>query len=134
MSIKGLLRRYEKDCGITVPFSLWSCDDVNLALFINGCGPRGLGDKIIPDKILFISVKPACMVHDFEYQIGVTLRDKKNADERFKNNLLAIVNKRSSFWPLKVLRRHIALGYYTAVKDFGHRAFLDKTIDIGVLR
>ncbi|MHC4184133.1 MAG: hypothetical protein ACYSR0_12370, partial [Planctomycetota bacterium] len=33
-----------------------------------GCGPGGLGDYLVPDTILGLSVKPACQIHDYYYR------------------------------------------------------------------
>ena len=46
-----------------------------------GCGPGGIGDMLVPDRMWFLSVKPACRVHDWMYTWGVTKEDKKLADE-----------------------------------------------------
>lgn len=127
MSIKGYLKKYVDECGISVPEDLWAFDEIELAVFTNGCGPRGFGDKIVPDRLFFLSVKAACIVHDFSYNMGETDSDKQRADFAFLVNMLRIVNTKSRFWPLKILRRRAAMAYYDAVSEFGKSCFEDKT-------
>ncbi len=94
----------------------------------NGCGPAGAKWKswIIPDKILFVSVKIACRIHDFMYYTGVTMKDKKKADDTFLENMNALFDAQP-WWsrPLNKMRRKLAHKYYLAVMYFGKSAFLE---------
>ena len=126
MKIK--IKKAELKYGLKVPKRLYTYDDSTLALIVNGCGPRGFGDKIVPDKILFLSVKMACIVHDFMYEAGTTESDKKRADEWFLHNMLAIIKKESRFFLIRVLRERLAFGYYQAVSEFGDGCFKEKTL------
>ena len=127
MSIKDYVKKYVSECGIFVPDNFWGFDEVELAVFTNGCGPRGFGDKIVPDKLLFLSVKAACIIHDFSYNMGETPEDKNRADFNFLVNMLHIINAKSRFWPFKMIRRRLALAYYDAVSEFGEGCFKDKS-------
>ena len=126
MKIK--IKKAELKYGLKVPKRFYTYDDSTLALIVNGCGPRGFGDKVIPDKILFLSVKMACIIHDFMYESGATEADKKRADDWFLHNMLAIIKKESSFFLLRVLRERTAFGYYQAVSKFGDGCFKEKTL------
>lgn len=127
MSIKVYVKKYVDECSISVPETFWGFDETELAVFTNGCGPRGFGDKIVPDKLLFLSVKAACIIHDFSYNMGETPDDKQRADFTFLYNMLRIINTKSKFWPFKMIRRRLALAYYDAVAEFGEGCFNDKT-------
>ena len=94
----------------------------------NGCGPVGWKGNLIPDTIYTISIKEACKIHDFEYEVGSNLKHKKEADIRFRKNLNRTVKAKSKGWnkiflPLKYARVWI---YYISVKRAGKEAFLAK--------
>ena len=127
--IKNYIEEYKKTCNIYVPESFWKYDEVTLAMMTNGCGPKGIGDFIVPDTAYLLSIKAACIIHDFMYSIGETLLDKKRADKFFKDNMLKIINKKSKFWLLKILRRIRAFEYYEAVSIGGYEAFREAIID-----
>ena len=128
MSMKLKIKQAELKYNLKVPKHLYSFDDDTLAMIVNGCGPRGFGDKIVPDKILFMSVKMACLIHDFMYESGTTRAHKMKADNWFLDNMLAIIRKDSSFFLLRMLRERLALGYYYAVVNFGDKCFESKTL------
>lgn len=88
----------------------------------NGCGD-GWRDKLVPDTMYGLSVKPACEIHDWEYHFGKTNEDKDRADRRFLNNLLRLIEWRSANVVMRALRNRRALKYYEAVRQFGGPAF-----------
>ena len=89
-----------------------------------GCGGGdGIGDCLVPDKMWGLSVHPACMIHDWMYDCGVTIEDKNEADRVFLNNVLRIIDAANSWWWLRRLRRRRAATYYHAVRLFGGPAF-----------
>ena len=126
--VKIKIKKAELKYGLKVPKRLYTYDDATLALIVNGCGPRGFGDKIVPDKILFLSVKMACIIHDFMYESGTTPAHKTKADDWFLDNMLAIIKHDSGFFLLRVLRERLAFGYYQVVSEFGEKCFKSKTL------
>ena len=122
------IKKAELKYKLKVPKSLYSFDDATLAMIVNGCGPRGFGDKVVPDKILFISVKMACVIHDFMYESGTTLAHKNKADDWFLYNMLQITRKDSKFIVFLLIRERLAFTYYQAVVEFGEECYKDKTI------
>jgi len=88
-----------------------------------GCGPGGLGDFLIPDTMYGLSVKPACVIHDWQYHWGVTLEDKIDADLNLRDNMVRIIKGQGSVGVLENMRLHRAKIYYEAVKNFGGPAF-----------
>ncbi len=91
-------------------------------LICNGCGSAQAKFDFIPDTVYGLSVKPACYIHDWDYSIGETIKYKKMADRRFRNNMLRLIDS-GSCRLLKGLRRRRALKYYYAVKAFGGPAY-----------
>lgn len=86
------------------------------------CGPgRGLLEKIVPDKILFLDVSIACKIHDFMYCVGQTNEDKESADRVLKYNLIRLIEAKGGV--LKYPRLVLAQGYYLAVASSGGPAF-----------
>lgn len=87
-----------------------------------GCGPgEGIGDRLVPDYLLGLSIKPSCSIHDFMYRWGVTLDDKNMADRVFHQNMRRIVKKYGGIF--KLPRYSLAYVYYKAVAYGGELAF-----------
>ena len=104
-----------------------------------GCGPGGLGDYLVPDKLFgVISVVEACKIHDYMYKVEITLEGKMRADRIFLNNMVRIVVAMTTpdedgftveETEIMKKRRSACLAesrtYYTMVKWFGGPAFWD---------
>jgi hypothetical protein len=88
-----------------------------------GCGPGGLGDYIVPDTLYGLSVKPACAIHDWQYHYGVTLADKDDADNNFRDNMVRLIKAQGSWGIIENLRLRRARTYYEMVSHFGGPAF-----------
>jgi hypothetical protein len=84
-----------------------------------GCGPGRLGDKLVPDKLLGLSILEACKIHDFSWAMGVTHEDRCEADRVFLNNMLRLIDAAQSGWLLTALRRRMAFFYYKKVANYG---------------
>ena len=106
------------------PESYWTLSPAGRAE-LNGCGPGGWQGKLIPDHILWVSITPACDIHDYMYAVGQTEDDRAEADRVFLNNILRIVEDQSANWATRFVRRRLALHYYAAVRDFGAIFFWD---------
>ncbi len=102
----------------------------DLSGVINGCGPGGIGDFLIPDTIYGLSVKPACKIHDWMYTIYNDEAGFKLANQVFLDNMIRINNKSTKWWLLKLIRMRRILKYYRAVRDFGRLFFYDAHIDL----
>ena len=99
-----------------------------------GCGPGGLGDYLVPDTMLGLSVKPACSIHDWQYHYGRTFPDKINADMNFKDNMVRIIKAQNSWGFIENLRLNRAQLYYNMVKNFGGPAYWKNKSSIHELR
>ena len=107
--------------GLMAPDSFWETDEIELSLQTGGCGPGEFGDRLVPDTAYGLSLKPACICHDYFYSIGRTMADKERADTEFLFNMITLVN-RGSKW-LRYLRRLRAMTYYSMVADFGGSSY-----------
>lgn len=107
------------------PESYWAATPAVRKVVTNGCGTSGWKGALVPDTMYFLSVAPACNIHDWMYATGATLADKEEADRVFLNNLLRIIDNAGGWWVLKAARRTRARDYFDAVKYFGGPAFWD---------
>lgn len=87
----------------------------------NGCGSSKAKFDFVPDRIYGLCIKEACHIHDYMYHVGVSLRDKEEADRVLLNNLCRLIDDHGGI--LKIPRRWRAKSYYKAVKYFGGPAF-----------
>ena len=86
---------------------------------VNGCGPGGWLNRLVPDTIYGLDVSEACNIHDWMYFVGLTIEDKERADRVMLNNLIRIIDANTSFGWLRRLRYRRARTYYDAVCTFG---------------
>jgi hypothetical protein len=90
-----------------------------------GCGAEKARFDFVPDSIYGVSIKPACIIHDYAYLVGKTIEDKQHADREFLNNLLRLIEANDKWYYPTMLARRRALKYYEAVVAFGGTAFWD---------
>lgn len=105
----------------------WDVLDVQpiaLSLRTGGCGPGKYGNLVVPNTFYGLSVKPLCLLHDLEYEVGETEQDKEDADINFLRNLLRYIRCHSKYRALRVLREYRAMTYYIAVDEAGTESFL----------
>ena len=88
----------------------------------DGCGTSWY-EGLVPDTIYGLPVTPACCVHDWEYLQGGYYSDFEAANERFLNNLVALIDSVQAWWYPKQLARKRAKKYYIAVEEFGWEVF-----------
>lgn len=88
----------------------------------NGCG-SGWNAKLIPDNLLGCDITEACNIHDYMYETGKSIADKKKADRAFLNNMTRLVMAYSGNWFTLNLRLAMVKRYYNAVKYYGGDAF-----------
>lgn len=107
------------------PQSYKDASDGEIELICNGCGSAQAKFDFVPDRIYRLVITPACNVHDWMYHVGVTQKDKEEADLSFLNNILRLIEGQTGFKNrlLKPLRRRRALKYYEAVVAFGGPAY-----------
>lgn len=103
------------------PLEYWMINGINPET--NGCGTGGWKNALVPEKLFWLSVTPACNIHDWMYSVGKSHEDKEAADRVFMNNMVRLINAQQSCWLIRFLRLHQARIYYDAVKFFGGSAF-----------
>lgn len=108
---------------LIAPDSFWKTLKEEVDKCQGGCGPGKKGDYLVPDKIFGISITEACRIHDWEYYIGETKEDKRNADFNFLLNMLDINYKRSKNRILRMIRDHIIFNYFLSVYYCGDHSF-----------
>jgi len=87
-----------------------------------GCGLSGWKGDLVPETIYGLNISEACNIHDWDYHFGKTIEDKHRADNVFLDNMLILIEQAGG-WK-KWFRRWRAMTYYSAVRDFGHDAFM----------
>lgn len=93
----------------------------DLALVCNGCGAANAKFDFVPDNIWGLYIGYACIIHDFDYQMGTTEADRRFADARFKRNLQALIRMHGG--PLMPARFARSFTYYYSVRLGGESAF-----------
>jgi hypothetical protein len=116
---------------LAAPKEYWITPAYILDDITGGCGPGGLGDFLVPDRLDWpwpwgLSIKKACRIHDYMYHVGETRADKKLADEVFLNNMIRIINNaRKTWFGRQRFKQRLkrAEAYYYAVHRFGGPAY-----------
>ena len=117
------MKKEIQDLGLIAPPEFWNSDEATLLQMTGGCGPGKFGDVLVPDTFYGLSMEPACRIHDFEYGLGGTEEDKKEADWNFLRNMVLIITQKSRFKFIRILRLQRAMKYYTAVAEGGNGSF-----------
>lgn len=86
----------------------------------NGCGPKfGILGAIVPDFGDIFT--PACNLHDWVYWSGGPVENRIYADEKFRQDLDAVVNSMS--WWKRWLLSWVPKVYYVMVRRLGNFAW-----------
>ena len=90
----------------------------------NCCGAgEGLGEKLVPDKILGLSISVVCHIHDFDFENSPPKWSAFHAASfRFVRNIYAIIRAKSN-WGMGLLRTMIASVYFYSVDTKGAKIF-----------
>ena len=105
------------------PPQYWRLHPDDKKRICNACGPAGPLADYIPNHLFWLPIAEACNIHDFMYKEGHVEKDREIADRVFRNNLMRLVEAKTSIKWLRKLRRWKADKYYGVVKRFGARAF-----------
>jgi hypothetical protein len=95
-------------------------------LSINGCGPAGILNCLVPDEYHNINITEACNIHDFMYFMGETEQDKDLADRTFLYNILTIFDRDNPSMKESKNRHKRAILYYKSVSELGHHFYIYK--------
>jgi len=96
--------------GIEVPYK-------TLSEFPDCCGAgQGFWEKVVPERIWFLRISPACYFHDTDMEMTEPTQDGFTLMNRlFLLNTLSIIDNKSRWEWLKMLRRQTAMVYYSGV-------------------
>tara|TARA_R110000851_G_scaffold82324_3_gene180485 strand:- start:90 stop:488 length:399 start_codon:yes stop_codon:yes gene_type:complete len=89
----------------------------------NGCGAADSWFDFVPDRIIGSYIGHVCYIHDWQYYEGKTKEEKEEADETFKDNLLAVIKLKSTSVVIIAIKYAAAYTYYFGVKRFGSKAY-----------
>ena len=115
---------------LAAPRSFWTFLNQDMSKVVNGCGPGGIGNFLVPDIIYGLDITLACKIHDWMYTIYNDEAGFKIANQIFLDNMIRINNKDTKYTWLKWLRTRRILKYYKAVRDFGRLFFYDAHLDL----
>lgn len=98
----------------------------------NGCGSTKSKFDFVPDTFYGLNISEACNCHDIDYLLGVSYRDKVDADLDMRRNLIIIIeaNSTNGWFSQWLKRRRIkrAETYRFFVDNFGVGSFFDKDV------
>lgn len=148
--MSAICRKHYPAWGVTLVVSLQvaAMTEAEITARGNGCGRAGLEGKLVPDRILGLSVRMVCNVHDVEtdliWQAAVRKiesgkmtpaaadewldRAEYDVDENFDTNMHRVIDQRSGWgFILRTARHRIADLYAKAVKWVDVCAVADAT-------
>lgn len=115
---------------LAAPASFWTFLGQDTSDVVNGCGTGGTGDFLVPDTVYFLSIKPACKIHDWMFTIFNDEAGFKLANQVFLDNMHRINREKSKHGWLKWLRGRRIMKYYLSVKCFGRLFFYDAHLSL----
>ncbi|CCK81183.1 MULTISPECIES: hypothetical protein [Desulfobacula] len=115
---------------LAAPRSFWETSKEIRSEVVNGCGPGGLGDFMVPDTVYFVSIKAACMIHDWCFTVFNSEAGFKLSNQIFLDNMQRIVRAETYNKLLMSLRLARVKKYYRAVQDFGRVFYYDAHVDL----
>lgn len=119
--IMGLLDGYE----LAAPQSFWTAGPDLIREVVGGCGPGGFGDYLVPDTVWFLSIRPACKIHDWMFTAYNCRPGFKLSNEVFKDNMQRINRAKTQNKQLLCLRDRRIGKYYRTVKACGRLFYYD---------
>lgn len=100
------------------PNEFYKLSDNAIEEATGGCGPGGIGDRLVPDTAWGLNIKRACRIHDFMYS-DLCNDSKEDADRVFLNNMRRLIIHGSKIKFLISPRLKRAKTYYLVVKHCG---------------
>lgn len=91
----------------------------------NGACGSWWNNWFVPDSLLGVDINECCKIHDHDYRVGKTKKDKDNADARFRQNMYIVVIRESDSSVLEFLRKEEADLFYSVVCEHGDDAFYE---------
>lgn len=86
------------------------------------CGSEKAWFDFVPDRFIGVVITEPCRIHDYDYTIGGTEKDRYKADRRFRKNLRAcVLNDESLIF--RDTNLHLCELYYKMVRKHGASSF-----------
>ncbi|CAA6801589.1 MAG: Unknown protein [uncultured Campylobacterales bacterium] len=132
--IKNLINNWSDKSDIIIqnnkdfyaPSSFWKLSKKEIKSQTNGCGPEGWG-WLVPDCFhpYFFCISNICTIHDYMYNKGKNLKDKRIADLIFRKNFEIKLSKGKKWKWLKILRKRRFQVYFKVVKNKSFDLYCD---------
>ena len=115
--MSNVIRFYwpEWKCYLRTPVSMTTASMETILEVTNGCGRDGIEGVVIPDSIYGLDISPVCRVHDWMYGEAQSLEDEQDADSVFAENLVSLIQQKTSSKIMLWLRLRRAYKYIDAV-------------------
>ena len=115
--MSNVIRFYwpEWQCYLRTPVSMTTASMETILEVTNGCGRDGIEGVVVPDSIYGLDISPVCRVHDWMYGEAESLEDEQNADSVFVENLVSLIQQKTSSKIMLWLRLRRAYKYIDAV-------------------
>ena len=113
---------------LLVPYGSRDLPDT-LESFPDACGPgQGIGELVVPEKLLGLRVTPACWIHDLSWSVARPFYDDYvQSNSVFLANMVSLIEYAPCIFfkrILKPVRFLLAISYYKAVSsDTGQHIF-----------
>lgn len=114
---------------LAAPQSFWQAGTEQVNSLVNGCGPGGFGDRLVPDTVWFLSIKPACKIHDWMFLVYNCEAGFDLANTVFKDNMARINQTTKQVW-LKYLRTKRIKKYYWICAFSGRLFYYDAHLGV----
>jgi len=121
--MKDYIKGKYKGFDLYAPSNFWKLSKEEIGKISNGCGSAKAAIDFVPDTIWGLRVTAACDIHDFSYWEGGTKDDKYVDDLFLFINILQIINAKTKWKIMKVLRFNRALKYFYCVDFYGTEAY-----------
>ena len=108
---------------LAAPLSFWNAPEELRNEITGGCGPGGIGDYLVPDKIWGLDMFPACKIHDWTFCVWNDKAGFELSNNLFKNNMVRINEQHVSRTWIKRLRLNRIKVYFDAVHFFGESSY-----------
>lgn len=93
-----LFKHGPSGCNLWAPRRFLMIPPDDLPILYNGCGPRGMFARIIPERVLALKISFLCYIHDHMCEHCASEADEDIADAVFASNLNLWIVHHSSWY------------------------------------
>ncbi len=110
----------KNNTGLEAPQDYWDASYEDKYTIVNGCGPHGVLEDLIPDSFFTMNISETCNIHDWMWDRAKNKIDFYRADQTFLENIKTEIENHKSSKLVKYARCFLAQVYYFAVRIYGH--------------